>query len=226
MRQHDKGSYRNISDFCKLLFTNSCARHVLGIRIMKFQNDDHQILISWLEGKSQGNSIRLFNVCLVVILVTLMALPSNVSAQCKTVSAGTMSLCVPSGWEFEKEIDEDNTALITLTNESEEKVYFFMNVYDEEGEFSLDEFLVLIQELAIEELDENLKWNPKKTTTFQSREARQVSGNLFIDGEKVYASIVVFNGTRGFKCAICYIGTQNITSFQNDEIVKTFRIVK
>jgi hypothetical protein len=190
---------------------------------MKHQNVDKRTAINWSNGKWQRNSIRFFNLCLVALFVSFIALPSNALAQCKRVTAGAMSVCVPSGWEVEKDIDKDKTSQITLTNDDEERLYMFMNMYNDD-DMSLDEYMEIMQEVALVELDENLKWNKIKTITFQSRTARQVSGSFSIEGEHVYVSIIVFNGNARLQYAIIYISTSSTTSFPNDEITKSFRI--
>lgn len=189
------------------------------VSMMKYEKTaDRQI------AKENGRVLNVFNLFIVTTLLTVFALPSDVYAQCKTVTASTMSICASSDWEVEIENDdEDNTASIYLTSKADDvfRTYVFMDLVIEAYE-NLDD----IVEVFMEEALDDAKWGKVTKTTFQSRDARQVSGVTDVNGIPLYVTILVFNGGNGFSYVILVCDVENIGSLQNDEIIKSFRIVK
>jgi len=187
--------------------------------MMKFEKAaDRQI------AKENGRVLNVFNLFIVTFLLIVFAFPSGAYAQCKTVTASTMSICASSDWEVEIENDdEDNTASIYLTSKADDvfRTYGFMDLVIEAYE-NLDDILEVVMKDALD----GAKWGKVKTTTFQSRDARQVSGVTDVNGVPLNVTILVFNGSNEMCYVILVCDVEKIGPLQNDEIIKSFRIVK
>lgn len=167
-------------------------------------------------------TIKVLGFLLIAVVLAVLASPTNLYAQCKTVTAGTMSVCAPSGWEVEVEKDEeDNTASIYLTSEADDvfRTYGIMDVYADED---LGELMKIVMKDALEDA----KWSKVKKTTFQSHDAREVSGVAKVNGLPLNVVILAFNGGNGLSYVILVCDVDKIAPLQKDEIAKSFRIVK
>jgi hypothetical protein len=185
--------------------------------MMNYENTESQFVAKWKE-----QAIKAFGFLLMVVVLSVLASPASLYAQCKTVKAGSMSICAPSGWEVEVETDEeDNTASIYLTSQAEDsfRTYAFMDIY-------VDEDLEDLMRIVMKDALENAKWSKVKKTTFQSYDAREVSGVAKVNGLPLNVVVLAFNGSNELSYVILVCDVDKIAPLQKDEIAKSFRIEK
>lgn len=195
-------------------------------------------MVSQRRKQENGIVVNVFNFMLLALLLAVFALPSGVYAQCKTVKASTMSICVPSGWKVEvREVMEYNISSMIIVGGG--RTYQFMEIHASIDAESLDWFIAQIMKRPEEHFNDqalkltfnNAKWDKVKETTFQSHDARQVSGHLSFnvddDGIEMDANVTIllfYGGNEMTYVIQVFDKFEQIASLQNDEIVKSFRI--
>lgn len=133
-------------------------------------------MVSQRRKQENGIVVNVFNFMLLALLLAVFALPSGVYAQCKTVKASTMSICVPSGWKVEvREVMEYNISSMIIVGGG--RTYQFMEIHASIDAESLDWFIAQIMKRPEEHFNDqalkltfnNAKWDKVKETTFQSQ---------------------------------------------------------
>ncbi len=150
---------------------------------------------------------------------TIGEMTSEVPVLCEPVTGGKMSVCVPVGWEIETDIDEDSN-IITVSNEEQESVYVFEEMA---SYFSIDFLMGTIKKDPLF-TEYATVWGKVDTATFQNREARQASFVISVEDKSLYGVACVFKGENGLNYVIYYLGNNKNVSFQDDEVIKSFRV--
>ena len=89
-----------------------------------------------------------------------------------------------------------------------------------------DEDLEDLMRIVMMDALENAKWSKVKKTTFQSYDAREVSGVAKVNGLPLKVMVLAFNGGNELSYVILVCDVDKIAPLQKDEIAKSFRIEK